>query len=106
MFSNTGAPTTSNHHRTRENDRINAILDYYHDDNNPCLEDYVQEVENSGESLHCSPFRDGGGRSPFSRNSSRGRGERCLFYNQQGWGDNNSNSYSKSPLNSNVIAVG
>ena len=57
-ISNTGTPTTTNNQQTRQNDQICAILDFYHNDNSPVLEDYCQDIDVSNESLFCCSFRD------------------------------------------------
>ena len=69
----TGALATRPQNRTRNNDQINAMLDYYHDDSSPNLDTYCHEIDVTGESPFCRSFRAGGGRSPFSRGGGRGR---------------------------------
>ena len=60
-------------HRERSDARVRALLDYYHDDESPPFDDFCQPIDNVGESPFCRSFRDGGGRTPFSRGGGRGR---------------------------------
>jgi len=72
------APTTTTTTTTHQqrNSEIRAIQDYYEDDSSPDFADYCHTVNASGESPFCRSFRDGGGRSPFSRGGGKGRGGR------------------------------
>ena len=85
----TGALPTKQINRIRNNDQINAMLDYYYDDSSPNLDAYCHEVDVTGESPFCRSFRDGGGRTPFSRGSGRGRQRKDRFSGRQGRGNRN-----------------
>ena len=70
------APTKSTTTHQQRTSEIRAIHDFYEDDSSPDFEAYCHTVNDSGESPYCRSFRDGGGRSPFTRGGGRSRGGR------------------------------